>query len=53
MKIDGFGNRLNRHLSDSSKQFGTRVTSNSYRKTVGIASEDKNIDSGFNIDEGS
>jgi len=52
------GNRLNLHLSESTKNLGTRVTSNSYRKTVGITSDDnKNVladsSAGFNIEEGS
>jgi len=53
MKIEGFGNKSNHQLSDSANQLGTGVTSNSFRKTVGIISTDKNIDKGFCIEVGS
>lgn len=52
MKIEGFGNKLNHNNSETINQLGTRVTSNSFRKTVGIVSGDKNVvsDSGFHMD---
>ena len=56
MKIEGFGNKINHNNSESINHLGTRVTSNSFRKTVGIVSGDKNnvvSDSGFNMDIGS
>jgi len=55
MKIEGFGNRSNHQFSESANQLGTRVTSNSLRKTAGgVTSGDRNVvDSGFHIDVGS
>jgi hypothetical protein len=51
MKIEGFGNRLNNlHSESGGYQLGTRVTSNSFRKTAGVTSGDRNVDSGFNMD---